>query len=69
MARIYGQVIRNRIEQETKDLEEQAGFREGLLCVDHIFTLRQIIERRKARRTHLTFVDLRKVCDMVPIKN
>ena len=46
---------------------EQAGFRKGKSCSDHIFTLRQILEQSKEWNTTLyaTFIDLEKAFESV----
>jgi hypothetical protein len=47
--------------------EEQAGFRSNRGCVDHIFTLRQILEHRHVYRrpTCVVFLDIRGAFDSV----
>ena len=42
--------------------EEQAGFRRGRGCIDHIFTLRNIIEQSTEwqRSLYVNFVDFAK---------
>ncbi|MBM6549358.1 reverse transcriptase family protein, partial [Streptococcus dysgalactiae subsp. equisimilis] len=52
-------------EQTTR--ENQAGFRPGRGCVDHIFTLRQILEHRHTfrRPTISVFLDLKAAFDSV----
>ena len=47
--------------------DEQAGFRRGRGCIDHIFTLRNIIEQStKWQRTlYVNFVDFAKAFDSV----
>ena len=46
--------------------EEQTGFRPGRGCIDHIFTLRQILERHAYRRpTILVFLDFKGAFDSV----
>jgi len=69
MSRLYGKVLRDLIEEENKDEEEQSGFRTGRSCTDNIFCMKQIIEKRNAtnQETHLLFVDLTKVYDSIPI--
>jgi len=61
------------LEQEFSQIEaeEQAGFRAGRSTVDHIFCLKQLIERKMAvdQPLHLLFVDLEKAYDSVPLKN
>ncbi|VDP52267.1 unnamed protein product [Schistosoma curassoni] len=47
-------------------LENQAGFRPGRGCIDHIFTIRQILEHRFAsRRPTVFFCDLKAPFDSV----
>lgn len=69
MERLYGRVLKNRIEGHIKDFEEQSGFRAGRSCIDNTFVLNQLIEKRKARNlnTYLVFVDLEKAYDNVPL--
>ncbi|CAH8674745.1 unnamed protein product [Schistosoma haematobium] len=45
--------------------EEQAGFRSGRGCIDHIFTLRQMLEHRHTyqRPTIVVFLDIRAAFD------
>ena len=47
--------------------ENQAGFHQGRRCVDHIFTLRQILEHKHTFRhpTTLVFLDLEAAFDSV----
>lgn len=68
IGRLYGRIIKSRIEKEWSDLEEQSGFRAGRSCTDNIFCLRNLIEKRYAKNmeTHLVFIDLRKAYDTVP---
>ena len=67
--RPYGKILRDLIEEENKDEEEQSGFRTGRSCTDNIFCMKQVTEKRNARNqeTHLLFVDLTKACDNIPI--
>ena len=48
--------------------EGQSGFRKGRSCIDNIFTVRQIIEKRREQslKTHLLFVDYCKAFNKVP---
>jgi hypothetical protein len=68
--KILGRLIRNRLELEFKGMEEQCGFTSGRSCVDHIFTLRQILEKynAKSKQTGLVFVGLQKAYDSGPRK-
>jgi len=71
MSRLYGKVLRNFIEEEYSplEIEEEAGFRAGRSCLDHILSLVQLNEKKVARNreTYLLFVDLTKAYDTVPI--
>jgi hypothetical protein len=59
MSRLYGKILRDLIDEENKDEEEQSGFRTGRSCTD-IFCMKKVIEKRNAtnQETHLLFVDL-----------
>jgi len=69
MSRLYGKTLRDLIEEENKDEEEQSGFRTGRSCTDNIFCVKQVIEKRNAtnQETRLLFVDLTKAYDSIPI--
>lgn len=71
MSRVYGKIIKTRIEKEYQDMEaeEQAGFRVGRSTIDHLFTITQVIEKKTAydQELHLLFVDLKKAYDSVPL--
>ena len=54
-----------------KQLEEsQIGFRKGRSCQDHIFTLKPISEKIRARdqKIYMGFVDILKAFNSVPRK-
>lgn len=69
MGRLYGRILKQRIEMDIKDMEEQSGFRAGRSCTDNVFVLQQILEKRISRNlsTHLVFIDLEKAYDTVPL--
>lgn len=71
VGKLYGRILKKRIELEYQEIEEQSGFRAGRSCTDNIYTLQQIIEKRVARNlsTHLVFIDLEKAYDTVPLKH
>nr|CAH8860711.1 unnamed protein product [Trichobilharzia regenti] len=56
--------------REEQTRENQAGFRPGRGCIDHIFTLRQILEHRHTfrRPTIVIFLDLKAAFDSVDRK-
>ncbi|MCO5609097.1 hypothetical protein L7F22_063319 [Adiantum nelumboides] len=72
MAKIYGAVLESELsryaEREGLRAPGQAGFRRTFSTVDHIFTLRCLIEqsRSRGRRLYCCFVDFRKAFDTVP---
>jgi hypothetical protein len=68
--KILGRLIRNRLELEFKGMEEHCGFTSGRSCVDHIFTLRQILQKynAKSKQRGPVFVDLEKACNSAPRK-
>lgn len=70
MGRLYGRILKKRIEGNIQEIEEQSGFRTGRSCMDNVFVLQQIMEKRKAHNltTHLIFIDLEKAYDTVPLK-
>lgn len=69
VGRLYGRILKQRIEKIIEIGEEQCGFVAGRSCTDNIFTLSQVIQKRVARdrETHIVFVDLEKAYDTVPI--
>ncbi|CAH8518135.1 unnamed protein product [Dicrocoelium dendriticum] len=60
-------VRRLTAERESWNREEQAGFRPGRGCIDHIFTLRQVLEQRHAYRrpTIAVFLDFKSAFNSV----
>ena len=72
LAKLYGAVM--EIELSTYAKREglrapgQAGFRRAFSTIDHIFTLRCLIDqtRVRKRRLYCCFVDFRKAFDTVP---
>ncbi|KAK4468373.1 hypothetical protein MN116_000167 [Schistosoma mekongi] len=65
LATIIIRLLTNTREQQTR--ENQAGFRPGRGCIDHIFTLRQVLEHRHMyqRPTIVVFLDLKAAFDSV----
>jgi hypothetical protein len=47
--KVFANIIRNRLNEHLGDemIEEQCGIRKGRSCTDAIFTVQQIIEKRK----------------------
>ncbi|KAA3680783.1 uncharacterized protein DEA37_0007614 [Paragonimus westermani] len=65
---VIGLILRRLTKpRESQIREEQAGFRSGRGCVDHIYPLRRILEHRHSYRqpTAVVFLDLRAAFDSV----
>ncbi|MCO5600245.1 hypothetical protein L7F22_054355 [Adiantum nelumboides] len=72
LARLYASILEQRLsgwaEEKGVRAKGQAGFRRGFSTLDHILTLRAIIEEGRAngRKIYCCFVDFRKAFDTVP---
>jgi len=66
-SKVFCRIILQRISTAVDDLlrQEQAGFRKGKSCIDHIFVLRQILEQSQEWNSTLyaVFVDFEKAFD------
>jgi hypothetical protein len=62
--KIFSNVIKNRLNEHLEDemVEEQCGFRKGRSCTDAMFTVQQIMEKRKEHNLplFLLFTDYEK---------
>ncbi|RVE40675.1 hypothetical protein evm_014675 [Chilo suppressalis] len=67
--KLFSRVITNRLARRLDDFQppEQAGFRKGFRTIDHIHTLRQIIQKTEEynRPLCLAFVDYEKAFDSI----
>ena len=70
--KIYASVLAERLRLEVEEKmilpPSQAGFRRGVGCVDHIYTLNYLINRqvgRKERKLIILFVDMKAAFDSV----
>ena len=65
--KIFSRIIMKRISAATDTIlrQEQAGFRRGKSCIDHIFTLRQILEQSTEWNStiYIAFIDFEKAFD------
>ena len=68
LAKVYDMVLCARLTQWFTPLREQAGAQAGRGCLEHIATLRMIIDLawRKKRKLYVTFVDYEAAYDNVP---
>ena len=68
-SKVFSRIVLSRLTAVLeKDLRsQQAGFRPGRFCSDHIFTLRQILEQSKEWNTplYINFIDLEKAFDNI----
>lgn len=68
--KLFEQVINTRLKEMIEPTLEdaQSGFRIGRCVQDHIFTIKQIIEKKREKRknVYLAFIDLEKAFDKVP---
>jgi len=67
VGKVYGRILLNKIGINERICEEQGGFREGRGCMDQVFTLRMIEEkkREKGKDVYMCFMDLEKAYDRV----
>ncbi|CAG9116832.1 unnamed protein product [Plutella xylostella] len=69
--KLFSRVITNRLEQRLDDFQppEQAGFRKGYSTIDHIHTLRQVIQKTEEYNLplYLAFVDYEKAFDSIEL--
>jgi exonuclease III len=67
--KLFSRVITNRLARRFDDFQppEQAGFRKGFSTIDHIHTLRQVIQKTEEynRPLCLAFVDYEKAFDSI----
>ena len=70
VGKLFGRVINKRLMEwveKNEVVEEQAGFRPKRGCVDQLFILTEVIQRRlvEGKPTYLAFIDVRKAYDRV----
>jgi len=67
--KLFANIIKNWLNEHLEDkmLEEQGGFRKGHSCTNAIFTVQQIMEKRKEHNLplFLLFIDYEKAYDNV----
>ena len=56
MGKVYGRILLNKIGINEMICEEQGGFRKGRGCMDQVFTLRMIEEKREKKGRMCTCV-------------
>jgi hypothetical protein len=45
VGRVYGRLLKDRIEGKIVQMEEQSGFRTGRSCTDNIFSLKNLLRK------------------------
>ena len=70
IVKTFVRIIKQHVEDEYNNTEEQCGFTAGRSCIDHIFTLRMLVDecREKNKEIDFIFVDLEKAYDSIPRK-
>lgn len=70
MSKLYERILEKRLKEVVEgQLEEpQSGFRKGRSVQDHIFTIKQLVEKNTNNNIYLAFIDLEKAFDSVPRK-
>lgn len=68
VSKIYERLLDNRLKTkiESQLEESQSGFRKGRGIQDHIFTIKQLIEKHFNNDIYVAFIDLQKAFDSVP---
>ena len=72
LTKLYGAVMEAELSDymETLNIQarEQVGFRRALSIIDHIFTLRCLIDQTKVdkKKLYCCFLDFRQAFDIVP---
>jgi len=56
MSRLCGKILRDLIEEENKDEEEQSGYRTGGSCTGNIFCMKRVIEKMYATNQETRFL-------------
>jgi Reverse transcriptase (RNA-dependent DNA polymerase) len=73
IARLFGKILNNQLNNDMKGniSEEQSGFMSGRSCVDNLFILQQLTQKRISIGEELlmTFIDLEKAYDQYLDKN
>lgn len=63
MERLYGKVL-NKLEESTrgKIRKDQTGFMAGRYCVDHFYSLQQLVDKKKVknRSIHIAYDSIPK---------
>lgn len=67
MAKLYDMILCSRLELWFKPFREQAGAQRGRGCLEHIVTLRLLIDiaKKKRKKLYVTFVDFSSAYDRV----
>ena len=70
-SKVYGSIINKRIQNWVNDNnitgEQQAGFKSGYSCIDHVFTLLACVQKQFSnnRKLYVAFIDFEKCFDTI----
>jgi hypothetical protein len=59
--KIFGRLIKHRLEEKHVSLKEQCGFKTGRSCIDHIFTPRKILEKCQEKSKQIGTSEFHKI--------
>ena len=68
LSKIYDSILNKRLQEWLSIDKAQAGAQKGRSCIEHILTLRMIIDycKCKKKKMFIVFVDFKKAYDSVP---
>ncbi len=68
LAKLFDKVLCNRLNWWFRPLREQAGAQRGRGCLEHIVTLRLLVDaaKRKKLKLFVMFIDFSKAYDLIP---
>lgn len=70
ISRLFGKILQEKVRANVGNTisEDQSGFIPGRSCIDNLFTLQQIVEKKisTGEEIHLAFIDLEKAYDSIP---
>nr|XP_024215763.1 uncharacterized protein LOC112210492 [Halyomorpha halys] len=69
VSRVIARILNGKLEEKFVTPEEQFGFTAARSCMDSIFVLRQLIDRKTNRAVHIAFINLELTYDSVPRHN
>lgn len=67
ISKVYEKILEEKLRTLVEDQldEAQSGFRKGHSVQDHVFTIKQLIEKSRTKEVYMAFLDLQKAFDSV----